>query len=147
MVISAGTRVLSLPPHLCLLPPTFTTFAFLMDRVSLSSSHQTSTLEFLFFYKFLACIYSLCTYDLSFLYFIRFLTMCFGGYIPVTSLHWAFTSAAGLRMVPPHLPNTCLLATALICLCFHFLILRSIENLKLTVCINFSPDFNAHSAN
>lgn len=148
MVISTETRVLSVSPHLCLLPRTFTTFTFLMGRVSLSSSHQTSTLEFLLFYKFLACTYSLCTYNLSFLYFIRFLTMCFRGCIPVTSLvHWAFTSSAGLRMVSPRLPNTCLLATALIFLCFPFLILCSIENLKLTVCINFSPNFNAHSAN
>lgn len=61
------------------------------------------------------------------------------GHMPITSfIHWA----PGLCLVVPRLPNTCLLASALIFLCFLFLILCSVETLKLTVFINFSPCLN-----
>lgn len=101
-------------------------------------SHQNSTIEFLLS-NFLAYMYSLYTYNLSFLCFIKILHICFRGYIPITSLvQWALTSSPGLRMVPPCLPNSHLLATTLIFLCFPFLILFSTETLTLTAFIKFS---------
>lgn len=101
-------------------------------------SHQNSTIEFLIS-NFLAYMYSLYTFNLTFLCFIKILQMCFRGYLPITSLvHWALTSSPGLQMVPPCLPNTHLLATTLIFLYFPFLILFSTETLKLRAFIKFS---------
>lgn len=111
------------------------------DPVLIPSRH-TSILEFLLPNKLLVYTYSLYTYNLSFLCFIKILNICFKGYIPVTSLvHRALTSSPGPQMVPPCLCNTCLLATSWIFLCFPFLILRSTETWHWQS-ISFRPSFN-----